>query len=105
MRAAQHTCQTTFAGGVNPWGEYVPPELRPPTIHPVKQTYLDLLADGLQRSAPEVAKALGIKSTTADENLRHLWRDGRIQRELRPVSKIRPGNKAIFVYFILGVVQ
>lgn len=95
-----YTCQTTFANGINPWSQYAPPETKPPTLYKTtRQDCLALLADGQPRSSLDVSNALDTKATTTSENLRNLWRDGHVQRELRQSAERGAQSRAFYMYW------
>lgn len=98
-----HTCQTTFAGGVNPWGEYVPfVSTKPKTT---QQNLLALLADGKPRSSTELTNALCVTPSHSDAILRRLMQDGRIGRVRLPFQGPNPRCKAVYVYSLLETAQ
>lgn len=98
-----HTCQTTFAGGVNPWGEYAP--FVSPKPKTTQQNLLELLADGKPRSSTELQSALCVTPSHIDAILRRLMRTWRIGRVRMPFQGPNPRCKAVYVYSILWDTQ
>lgn len=99
--AAPHNCKTMFVGGINPWGEYAPPELKADT----KTSILDLLSDGIPRTSKEITSALGVSQANAESCLKRMRKAGFIRRDTRSTFMPRNGHLTVFVYSVIGLKQ
>lgn len=93
-----HTCQTTFAGGVNPWGPYTP--LLQGVMHPVRRAMIQLLADGKHRTPPEAAASLGAPLNSTGTLLRTMYLDGLVKSGMRTLEVPTARHTQVTEYWV-----